>query len=393
MAGTCKCPAHDDGNASLSLTEKDGRLLWHCHAGCTQGSVGDALKAKGLLPERPKRERAPKGKRKIVATYPYMDATGELALEVVRYEPKDFRQRRPDADKPGAWIWKIGDLVRPLYRLPELLAADPADDVFLVEGEKDADRLRSIGLTATTTAQGAKGWPKSDHSPLAGRHVVLMPDNDDAGRSYAAQAGRDLIGKAGSVRLLALPGVPAKGDASDWVDAGGTADELRHLAAQAPLYEPPPAEEEPPPRVRATEQPTADDEDVAAGYERWNEQLHRNERGEARDIIHNVTLILRIDGRFQGRLRWNQMLEAVEAQGLPWRGGGWAPWNDADDIHLADWCQRRHCYVKRPTCAQAVQIVARDVMHHPVRDRLNALQWDGTARIQKWLTDYLGRRA
>ena len=82
--------------------------MWQCHAGCTARRVGDALRAKGLLPERPKRERKAKPKLgRIVATYDYKDAAGELVLQMVRYEPKDFRQRRPDPDKPGEWIWSI----------------------------------------------------------------------------------------------------------------------------------------------------------------------------------------------------------------------------------------------------------------------------------------------
>ena len=235
-----KCPAHEDGKASLGLHDTDdGGVAWNCMSGCDSKTVAEALKAKGLLPERPKRERKAKAGRKIVATYPYRGAAGDLMLEVVRYEPKDFRQRRPDPKKPGSWLWNIGGVARPLYRLPELLSANPADDVFLVEGEKDVDRLRSIGLIATTTAQGAKGWSKSDHAPLAGRHVVLLPDHDAAGRSYAAQAGRDLVGKASSLRLLELPDLLDKGDASDWLDAGGSADDLRHLAANAPLYDSP----------------------------------------------------------------------------------------------------------------------------------------------------------
>ena len=240
-------------------------------------------------------------------------------------------------------------------------------------------------LQARDQAEHRRGLGRLRH-----RHVVLLPDNDASGQKYAAEVGRDLAGKAASLRLLELPGLPAKGDASDWVDAGGTADQLRHLAAEAPLYDPPPADEKQPPRAKAAEQP-ADDEDIDAGHERWNEQLHRNSQGEARDIIHNVTLILRIDDRFKGRLRWNQMLEAVEALGLPWRRtGGWAEWTDADDLYLADWCQKRHAYLRPRTCTAAVQVVARDICHHPVRERLNSLTWDGTPRVQTWLTDCLG---
>ena len=165
-------------------------------------------------------------------------------LQVTRHDPKDFRQRRPDPDKPGEWIWSIGSISgRPLYRLSEMLAADPAEPVLVVEGEKDVDRLRSLGFAVTTSSQGAGNWKYSDGSPLAGRNIVILPDNDASGRAYAAEVGSDLIGKAASVRLLELP-VPVKGDVSDWLDVGGTADVLRELPAAAPAYEPTAAEPE-----------------------------------------------------------------------------------------------------------------------------------------------------
>ena len=191
-----KCPAHQDGKASLGLHDTDdGGVAWKCMAGCSSKDVGAELRARGLLPEReerPKRERKAKPKLgPIVATYDYVDAAGALILQVTRHEPKDFRQRRPDPDKPGEWIWTVkGICGRPLYRLPDLLDSEPAVDVFLVEGEKDADRLRALGLTATTSSQGAGNWKHTDHSPLAGRHVVLVPDNDDTGRGYAAEGGQ-----------------------------------------------------------------------------------------------------------------------------------------------------------------------------------------------------------
>ena len=375
-----KCPAHDDGKASLGLRDTDdGAVAWKCMAGCDKAAVGDALRARGLLPEREKQTRTTR--RRTVASYDYTDASGTLVLQVVRYEPKDFRQRRPDPDKPGDWIWSLGKLVRPLYRLPELVAADPAEPVFLVEGEKDVDRLRSLGFMSTTTAQGAKAWAKSDHSPLAGRHVVIIPDNDKSGHSYVEHATGDLAGKAASLKVLELAGLPPKGDVSDWLDAGGTADELRRMAAEAPVYEPPPP-------VEVTAPRGSDDEDE--GYERWNEQIHRNDRGEARDVIFNAALILRVDGRFAANIRYNLFLETVEARNLPWRRGGWQPWSDADDLHLAAWCQQRHAYLRPKTCADAVQIVARDVQYHPVRERLNTLVWDGNPRLESWLATYMG---
>jgi putative DNA primase/helicase len=114
-----KCPAHPDGKASLGLKDtEDGEVAYKCMAGCDAKSVGDALKAKGLLPKRKdKNTRKPSGK--IGATYDYLDEVGSLLFQVCRMEPKDFRQRRPDGN--GGWDWRLGDTRRVLYRLPELL--------------------------------------------------------------------------------------------------------------------------------------------------------------------------------------------------------------------------------------------------------------------------------
>jgi hypothetical protein len=93
----------------------------------------------GLQPQR-------NGKARIVATYDYRDEHGELLMQSVRFEPKDFKQRRPDGK--GGWAWRVkGARVVP-YRLPELLA-DAAATVYVAEGEKDCDALAGIGLVAT----------------------------------------------------------------------------------------------------------------------------------------------------------------------------------------------------------------------------------------------------
>jgi hypothetical protein len=106
-------------------------------AGCEKAAVAAALKARRLLPER---KRKPNGfVGRILATYDYRDEKGVLLFEVVRLgNPKDFRQRRPDPAAKDGWNWRLGDIRRVLYRLPELLAANPAEPVFVTEGEKDA---------------------------------------------------------------------------------------------------------------------------------------------------------------------------------------------------------------------------------------------------------------
>src|SRR5262249_49084426 len=114
---------------------------------------------------------------------------------------------------------------RVLYRLPELRAADPSMPVFLLEGEKDADALAALGFVATTSSGGAEKWKLAAdnyNESLRGRDVVILPDNDDKGGAHAEDVAR-------GVRIVGLPGLPDKGDMSDWLAAGHRSDELREL--------------------------------------------------------------------------------------------------------------------------------------------------------------------
>lgn len=141
------------------------------------------------------------------------EADGTLLYQVLRLEPKDFRQRRPDGN--GKWIWKLEDR-RVLYRLPELLKF-PDASVFVCEGEKDADRIAQLGCCATTVAAGK--WTAECVAGLAGRDVVILEDNDEAGRTKALAAAQALNGPAKTIRIVSLPDLPDKGDVSDWLDA------------------------------------------------------------------------------------------------------------------------------------------------------------------------------
>ncbi len=236
---TARCPAHDDRKNSLNVREDANGIVWiKCFAGCAKEDILRALDLTwpDLFPKDRDDAGEPRASGRIVTAYNYKDAQGILLYQVVRYEPKDFRQRRPDGK--GGWIWNLNGVRRVLYRLPELRAADPAEPVFLVEGEKDADNLAALGLVATTNAGGAAKWLEVFAEALRDRVVVLLPDNDEAGRKHAAVVGRSLHGIAGEVRVLDLPDLPPKGDVSDWLTAGGTAEELRRLAADSPLWSP-----------------------------------------------------------------------------------------------------------------------------------------------------------
>jgi predicted acylesterase/phospholipase RssA len=129
------------------VTEKDGRILVNCFAGCSIDAICAAL---GISVA----DLSGKRTERIVAVYDYRDASGRLLFQTVRYEPKRFAYRQPDN---GKWRWTLEDIPRPLplYRLPELLAADRKQPVFVAEGEKDADNLWRHGLVATTNPMGA----------------------------------------------------------------------------------------------------------------------------------------------------------------------------------------------------------------------------------------------
>jgi 5S rRNA maturation endonuclease (ribonuclease M5) len=219
---TARCPAHDDNRNSLSVSEgRDEKTLLKCHAGCSYQSIIDAIS--GLT--------GANGARRLVVAYDYCDEGGALLYQSVRYEPKDFRQRRPEG---AGWNYKLNGVRRVLYRLPELLVSASGERVFIVEGEKDADRLASHNLVATTNAGGAGKWRDDYSECLRGRHVVILPDNDEAGRKHAQQVTHSLHGIAASVRILELPNLSTKGDVSDWLDAGGTVEELYRLVETAP---------------------------------------------------------------------------------------------------------------------------------------------------------------
>jgi hypothetical protein len=352
----------------LDLGE-DGKLLAICRAGCDQAEVWDALRQRGVLMNgdaraaEPKRKARPSGLGKIVATYDYVDEQGALLFEVVRYDPKDFRQRRPDGN--GGWIWKLGGTRRVLYRYPEVLAAET---VLVVEGEADADRLQSLGFTATTSPQGAKFWRDELAAPLASKRVFIIPDNDDPGRKHArAVAAAARRHGATSVKVVELDDLPEKGDVSDWLAGGHTPDELRERIDKAPEWKPP-----------------------AEGNLNWRSRLLLGDDGPLA-CEANVVSALRHAPELSERLRFNELSHAVECTALPWRPcEGWRSWTDNDDTALAVWCQHQGIRLRPTACAAAVQLVAADQPYHPVRAYLDGLRWDGTPRLSDWLAANLG---
>jgi putative DNA primase/helicase len=241
------CPVHrgTDDNFAVNASTGEASCFSQCGCGWDLLSLEQALTGKDFKTAKAEifrivgRSGSPKSHRpsqsgRIVATYDYTDEAGRLLYQAVRMEPKRFWQQRPDGNE--GWIKDLKGAHLVLYRLPELLKRG-AEIVYICEGEKDVETLESYGLLATCNPMGAGKWRPEYSETLRDRVVVILPDNDDPGRKDAAAKAASLLGVAASVRIVELPGLPAKGDVTDWWKAGGTLEKLRELteAASPPL--------------------------------------------------------------------------------------------------------------------------------------------------------------
>lgn len=206
---------------------------------------------------------APAAKMVAVKGYHYTDRDGNLLYDVIRYQfilpdgsleidpktgnpRKTFRQRRPDGR--GGYIWNLEGIGHTIYRHQQVdIAIAEGKTIYLVEGEKDVETLEEWGLVATTNSGGATHWTEAMAQHLRAADVVIIPDNDEAGRAGAEKKALSLRGVAARVRVLDLahhvPTLPAKGDITDWRDRmGGDASKLGEFLNTLPDWTPrPPA--------------------------------------------------------------------------------------------------------------------------------------------------------
>lgn len=272
------CPAHDDRNPSLSITEDNGKILLHCHAGC---EPDDILKAVDLqwsdcydnslqigresviqahnesksplesnlsrfkpnnsqTPQKPLRTTQSASKS---STYQYFDEDGKLLYERVRDENKKFIQRRPDPEHPCRYIYNLQGVEPTLYNIQEVKEAPRAHKpVLFVEGEKDVETLRSLGYIATTSG-GTGTWNKRYTKYFENLRVILIPDNDDPGKKFMQEVAFDLEGVCSELSICILPDLPEKGDISDWLATHTkedfedllTSDHLKKITCEADI--------------------------------------------------------------------------------------------------------------------------------------------------------------
>ncbi len=234
------CPVvanHSSGDKKRHLTIGLGRndaALVHCQKGCTTedvlGAIG--LKLRDLYANQGGDEWTPRGP--AVATYSYTDENNRVLFGVCRTVDKEFAQWRPDETSKSGRRWRLDGVRRVLYRLPEVRrCAETGGVLYITEGERDTDRLRSLGLTATTNPMGAKKWRADFTEQLKGiSEAVILEDLDSDGHAHAGMVAASVLTVA-SVKVIALPELRPKGDISDWLDAGHTLDELKGIVSQA----------------------------------------------------------------------------------------------------------------------------------------------------------------
>jgi hypothetical protein len=355
-------------NGSKSIDLDEGR--WYDHEAETGGgpldlithirggTIAEAIKWLESVGIKPESKPIPsKRNGTLTATYNYVDEHGELKYQVLRYDnPKTFKQRAGD----GSWSIKG---IKPIpYRLPEMLSQQ--NTVLIVEGEKDVDALRAIGLTATCNSGGAGKFPDDLVPYFRNRVVIILPDNDKAGADHAHMVACKLRNVATSIRIIELPDLPGKGDVSDWLNAGGTKETLVNICKAAPLWE----YVEP-----AQADPTIIAPEIVTNY--WEPLKHCNDKGKPLAHIENLKQII---DRLGINVRYNVISKDDEIL-IP---GKSFSVDNKDNASLA-WIISECSRFGYPTAKvpEFLTFIADQNLYNPVATWIESKAWDGVVRI------------
>lgn len=241
----CKCPVHNDHTASMTVSKGKKGILIHCHAGCETKSILEAvgLRESDLFYDsnvtkvkQDWKDRLEHSKRKkIVEIYNYVDQNGKYLYSKIRFE-KDENGKKEMLygvlNKEKDWFqYGLKGIHKTLYNLPEIReAAAQKRTIYYVEGEKDVETLRGLGLIATTA--GSSGdWRRFFSKYFSGVDVVLLPDNDEAGEKLTTRIISDLIGVVNSIKVVKTS-ERDHGDVTDYFQDGYTIEDFNKLVRE-----------------------------------------------------------------------------------------------------------------------------------------------------------------
>jgi hypothetical protein len=345
----------------------------------------------------PRRDETIGSKKEIETTFDYTDEHGQVLFQVVRWryrksdgavvmgpdgKPlKTFSQRHRDP-KTGEWVWNVQGIRLVPYKLPELTNAIAAPKtVLIVEGEKVVDALRQAGLQATCNPMLAGKWRTEFVPYFAGASVVILPDNDQIGQEHAQEVAASLHGTAKSVKVLTLPDLPLKGDVVDWIAAGRTVKELCELATKAPAWVP---VQEAPPGPEPKAAPEADHGSAPDLSIPWPDVGAKKKPtatcANTRKAITALGIECRYDIFHDRKLVGGHVIEQYSGE-----------LSDHACLMLRVLIKARFGFDpgKEKMHDAAMQLCLQH-QYDPVRDYLDSLKWEGTRRLDSWMTTYLG---
>lgn len=380
------CPFHEDDSPSLSINIKSG--LYNCFA-CNEGgdifafyqklkqvnfhtALKEIAKMQGIdtTPITPK----------VTATFYYRNTNNEIVYRKQRIEPgkngksKEFYFHH---QKNGQWIPGRGHTPL-LYNLPKL---SQVTDIFIVEGEAHCDFLDQWGIVGTTLDTGANARPGNyDLSALKGKNVVILPDNDEPGRAYAANIAHTLYGKALQIKIVELPGLKEKGDIIDWIKIHGNNKQklmsIIHETPERSLGEISDGKN----LVKPSSNHTMLWENLQLSYTAQN-RPHAN--------MDNVVRILSRYQPFHNLLWYDDFHQKFFTR---WQSDTAREWTDSDDLMLTQYIQRdlgipnMTDLVVHKGCIRYGSDLARN---EPL-DWMETLKWDGVERIEQMFSDVYG---
>ena len=375
---TCRCPAHDDHTPSLSVSDgPDGRVLLHCHAGCSQESVISALRDLGLwhqaklsavpIPMTPRGIHRKWKDKTLTRWWEYVSPDGEIKGYTARYDDASGKDVIPYFKFDPKKGWAAGypdDSPRMLYGLTSL--ASPGT-VWITEGEKAADAVIRRGAACVSSPGGAKAPEKADWGAISGRDVVIWPDFDDPGKGYAKRIIAILRKTDAAIRVVDVermnPTEPGW-DAADWngTDLVGVPTVTVAEWVKGPI----------------TQIDTPE----------WR----LTESGGIKAISHNIVLALEHMPDLKGCLGWDLLTDrAAWRRNPPFLRAHRTAIYDQDAAELAFWlAEQIGTDFKSAAALEAIEVSAARHHFHPVQDYLISLKWDGVPRLDTFLSDAFG---